>query len=316
MGVLYSGLGWLSAMRDALTVVFELPAKEQPNFVFGKLRDLLTLALIGVVLLVSVALTGFVRAASPSDLLDWLGPRHRSWAGWSVLVTIVFGLAANMVLFFAMFRLLAEPHTPTPLAVVGRAARRRRLRGPQAGCRSTCSASTKDQPAFQAFGIALILLVWINYFSRVVLYAAAWAHTSRAARAQRVPEPAAPAQGPPSPSAATQHPLGPAGANGRPGWVAPFAAGGATALGAGRRTPPTLRKGPRMSLERRHGWLLLGIAAWNVLIWLTFAKNLSAAYAAGEDRPTGYWVAHTVLIVVDLVIAVVLARIGRRALKP
>ena len=28
-----------------------------------------------------------------------------------------------------------------------------------------------------AFGTALILLVWINYFSRVVLYAAAWAHT-------------------------------------------------------------------------------------------------------------------------------------------
>src|SRR3712207_2787886 len=26
-GVLYTGLGWLSAMRDALTVVFELPAK-------------------------------------------------------------------------------------------------------------------------------------------------------------------------------------------------------------------------------------------------------------------------------------------------
>ena len=36
-------------MRDALSVVFELPAKEQPNFVFGKLRDLLTLTLVGVV---------------------------------------------------------------------------------------------------------------------------------------------------------------------------------------------------------------------------------------------------------------------------
>ena len=76
----------------------------------------------------------------------------------------------------------------------------------------------------------MILLVWINYFSRVVLYAASWAHTSRAARAQRVPAPPAPAQGPPSPPL-TQHPLAPAGANGRPGWMAPFAAGGATALG-------------------------------------------------------------------------------------
>ena len=70
-----------------------------------------------------------------------------------------------------------------------------------------------------------------------------------------------------------------------------------------------------MTLERRHGWLLLAIAGWNVVIWLTFAKNLQAAYADGEDRATAYWVAHTVLIVVDLVIAVVLARLGWRLVR-
>jgi hypothetical protein len=70
-----------------------------------------------------------------------------------------------------------------------------------------------------------------------------------------------------------------------------------------------------MTLGRKHGWLLLGVAAWNVFIWLTFAKNLHAAYADGEDRATGYWVAHTVLIVVDLLIAVVLARLGLRLLR-
>ena len=70
-----------------------------------------------------------------------------------------------------------------------------------------------------------------------------------------------------------------------------------------------------MKLERKHGWLLLAVAVWNVIIWLTFAKNLSAAHASGEDRPTGYWVAHTVLIVVDLVIAVVLARLGWKLLR-
>ena len=36
--------------------------------------------------------------------------------------------------------------------------------------------AAKGQPAFQVFGISLILLVWINYFSRVTLYAAAWAY--------------------------------------------------------------------------------------------------------------------------------------------
>ena len=70
-----------------------------------------------------------------------------------------------------------------------------------------------------------------------------------------------------------------------------------------------------MRLTRRHGWLLLAIAAWNVVIWLTFAKNLYAAHADGEDRATAYWVAHSVLIVVDLVIAVVLTRLGLRVLR-
>ena len=48
VGVLYTGLGWLSALRDALITVFALPEREQPNFVMGKVRDLITLAVLGV----------------------------------------------------------------------------------------------------------------------------------------------------------------------------------------------------------------------------------------------------------------------------
>ena len=68
-----------------------------------------------------------------------------------------------------------------------------------------------------------------------------------------------------------------------------------------------------MKLQRKHAVLLLAIAAWNVLTYATFTKNLASAHARGEDRPTGYWVAHSVLIVVNLVIAVVLARLGARS---
>jgi hypothetical protein len=65
--------------------------------------------------------------------------------------------------------------------------------------------------------------------------------------------------------------------------------------------------------RRKHAVLLLAVAAWNVFTYATFTKNLAAAHAAGEDRPTGYWVAHVVLIVVNLVIAGVLARVGVQA---
>jgi ABC-type Na+ efflux pump permease subunit len=68
-----------------------------------------------------------------------------------------------------------------------------------------------------------------------------------------------------------------------------------------------------VKLRRKHAVLFLAIAAWNVVTYATFTKNLAAAHAHGEDRPTGYWVAHTVLIIVNLVIAAVLARLGYRA---
>lgn len=70
-----------------------------------------------------------------------------------------------------------------------------------------------------------------------------------------------------------------------------------------------------MRLERRHALLLLGVALWNVLTFGMFTKNLYAAYAAGEERATGYWVAHSVLIVVNFAIAAVLGRLGWRALR-
>jgi hypothetical protein len=70
-----------------------------------------------------------------------------------------------------------------------------------------------------------------------------------------------------------------------------------------------------VKLQRKHAVLLLGIALWNVLTYATFTKNLVAAHERGEDRPTGYWVAHTVLIVVNLVIAGVLGRLGAKALR-
>lgn len=70
-----------------------------------------------------------------------------------------------------------------------------------------------------------------------------------------------------------------------------------------------------MSVGRRTGWFLVAMAVWNAFIWLTFAKNLSAAHADGEDRATGYWVAHTVLIVVNLALGVVFAVLGTRILS-
>ena len=68
-------------------------------------------------------------------------------------------------------------------------------------------------------------------------------------------------------------------------------------------------------MGRKTGWFLVAMAAWNFLIWTTFARNLYDAHASGEDRPQGYWVAHTGLIVVNTVLGVVFAVLGVRTLR-
>jgi membrane protein len=224
--MLYSGLGWISAMRDALLVVFERPPDEQPSFVKGKLRDLVALILLGVVLILSVAVSGGITSLA-EPILDFLqleaGATPLLW-----VLALILGLAANSVLFFAFFKLLGDPEEPMRslwsgalLGAVGFELLKQVSR--------FLIASTTDQPAFKAFGIALILLVWINYFSRVVMYAAAWAHTS--AEAREIRERAALERAKMEELTRVDLHEAPAAERaGRGGMAKSFAAGGATAL--------------------------------------------------------------------------------------
>ena len=66
-----------------------------------------------------------------------------------------------------------------------------------------------------------------------------------------------------------------------------------------------------MKLERKHALVLLAIAAWNVITYLRFIKALMDT----EGRPTGYYVAHTILVIVNLLIAALLGTWGVRAYK-
>jgi membrane protein len=182
VGVLYAGLSWLSGMRSALQTVFEMPRHLQPSFLIGKLRDLVTLVIIGLTLMLSVAVTGAVVGYS-TKILDLVDAGH----GLTWLVEVIglsVGVGTNMLLFYVLFRLLARPLAPR------RALWQGALLGGLAFEALKLASSyllrlTQHQPAFQAFGIALVLLIWINYFSRIVMYAAAWAHTSRPARTAR-----------------------------------------------------------------------------------------------------------------------------------
>ena len=47
VGVLYSGLGWMSGLRQGLQAAFQVPPSKKYNFVVGKVVDLVGLAVIG-----------------------------------------------------------------------------------------------------------------------------------------------------------------------------------------------------------------------------------------------------------------------------
>jgi len=185
VALLYSGLGWLSGMRAALEVMFAVPRREQKSLVAGKLVDLATLAAIGAILLVSVGLSAAVSGFSSAVLglvgLDSSGPVPRVLLG---ILAVALAVAATSLLLVSMFKLLVDSHVP----------RRALWEGAVFGAvgfevlknaATLLLGSTQGQPAFQAFGVALILLVWINYFSRLVMYSAAYAYTAPEARARR-----------------------------------------------------------------------------------------------------------------------------------
>lgn len=175
--LLYTGLGWLSGLRQALQDVFEVPRSKAHNFFVGKAVDLVMLGVIGLVLIVSVALSstsrGFVDEIIEALALDDVFGMKALLGGVGTLL----GLAASMLMFYASFRLLAKPAVSSRalwsgslLAAVGFEVLKQLA--------ATLIGLTKDNPAFAVFGTALILVVWINYFSRLLLIGASWAATA------------------------------------------------------------------------------------------------------------------------------------------
>ncbi len=184
--LLYTGLNWLSAMRQSLQHVFTLPREAGRNFLLGKAVDLLALVVLGGVLLVSLGLSAAVTASS--DLvLGWLSLRDA--AGMSLLVrgvAIALGIVSSTALFFVMFRLLPNPELPSDAL----------LRG--AGVAAVGFEALKlvatllirlasHNPATAVLGTSVVLLVWINAFARVTILGASWAVTTGEAR-EALPE--------------------------------------------------------------------------------------------------------------------------------
>lgn len=182
IGVLYAGLGWLSGLRGALVTAFGVPSSDKRNFVVGKAFDLVTLAVVGLVMVASVGLSGAVSGFA-DDILDLVGMEGPLGSALLRGLSFVLGLAASTVLFYSIYRLLPKPALP------GRALRRGALFA-AFGFEILkvlvieLLGSVGGTP-FAPLALAVTLVVWINYISRLTVYGAAWAYTDEAAVATR-----------------------------------------------------------------------------------------------------------------------------------
>ncbi len=175
IGVLYSGLGWMSALRAALQGAFQIPPSKKYNPFVGKAIDLLVMAILGLVLVVSVATSEVVKTFA-DDLLGSVGAGSYVGAPLSSIIGILFGLIASTLLFFVMYRLLGAPDLSAK--ALWRGALLAAFAFELLKLLVVNVLGAVGGTPFAPLAIAITLVIWINYFSRFIIYGASWAMTS------------------------------------------------------------------------------------------------------------------------------------------
>lgn len=104
VGALWGGLGVTQAAQKAFDRVWAVPYKDRPNFLESRLRGLLLLVALGLLFLVSTAISG---------VLTGLGGPGLKAGGY------VIALAVNFGLFLAAFRFLTSATIPTGSLWIG-----------------------------------------------------------------------------------------------------------------------------------------------------------------------------------------------------
>jgi inner membrane protein YhjD len=99
LGALLAGLGITGATQNAFNVVWSVPRGERPSFLAWRLRGLGLLVALGVLSIVSTTAAGYVTA--------------QTQGAEEVLAGVLAALAANLLLFFAAFRLLTVDEVET-----------------------------------------------------------------------------------------------------------------------------------------------------------------------------------------------------------
>lgn len=159
IGALLAGLGVAIAAENAFNVVYEVPRDQRPSFFATRLRALKLLAVVGLLQLLSTAVSGAVSGGVGGFLMT--------------ILAIAIALLLNLLLFFAVFRLLTVRQIATRQLWPGIALSAVLWLILQAVGGAYIGHVVKGAgETYGTFATVIGLLVWLYLGARVVVYSA------------------------------------------------------------------------------------------------------------------------------------------------
>ncbi len=181
VGLLISGLGWVTALREALRRIWLNDPTGGGNFVVKKLMDIVLLVVLGLCLLASVAVSSFATSATKT-VLAFVGLGDSLPAQWGLrLLTVAVVLLFDTLIFLVLFAQLSGSGQPW----------RAFVRGAVLGAigfeilklvGTAYVPTVASNPVYGTFGLVIGLLVWINLIARFTMFAASWTAIASVAR--------------------------------------------------------------------------------------------------------------------------------------
>jgi membrane protein len=175
VALVFAGLAWVSALRVAIRLMWHQDI-ESGNLVTKRLRDIRVLGGLGLLIVLSVALTSVATSAN-GVLLRATGMAGSSLAAWSAgLLGLGLALIADLFVFLYLFWRLprrTSRHAVLRAALLGAVGIEAfKLLG------TWLVGKTTNNPMYGTFAVLVGLLIWINIIMRWTLFAAAWAVTA------------------------------------------------------------------------------------------------------------------------------------------
>lgn len=182
LGLLVSGIGWVTALRESLHRIWLRDPTGGGNFIVKKLVATGVLILLGGCLLGSVAVSSLATSATKS-ILVLTGLASSVIAAWVLKVlAVAVILTFDTLIFLVLFSRLSGTQQPW----------RALVRGAVLGAigfevlklvGTEYIPSVASDPVYGSFGLMVALLVWINFIARFTLFAGAWTATATAGAA-------------------------------------------------------------------------------------------------------------------------------------